>query len=189
LVERRRESLDIGLARLLCAARARVRMPIDQLADDLLHAMLADSDGTDDVVALLLRAPIAAPEMLLRKVHATGDDLRAARREVRTWLASTGMRPECAAQLLTAVGEACMNVVQHAYTDEAHRLIRLEGTVTDGLATVTITDTGTWKEHSARSVGGRGVDMMRRLVPDVEITRRPGGTSVTLRMPIGGAEC
>ncbi|HZR13108.1 MAG TPA: hypothetical protein VFC33_07635, partial [Acidimicrobiia bacterium] len=48
---------------------------------------------------------------------------------------------------------------------------------------VSVTDTGTWKEHSTRSVGGRGMDLMRKLVPSVQVNRHPVGTTVVFRYP------
>jgi anti-sigma regulatory factor (Ser/Thr protein kinase) len=146
--------------------------------------MLDDSDGSDDVVLLLLRSPVLTPEILLRKIRATPDELRRVRAEVKRWLDVVGVAEPLATDLLVAVGEACMNVVQHAYSDELHQLVRVEGAVIDGELMVTVTDTGTWKEHSTRSVGGRGLQLMRSLVPSVEYTRRSGGTSVTFRCPV-----
>jgi serine phosphatase RsbU (regulator of sigma subunit)/anti-sigma regulatory factor (Ser/Thr protein kinase) len=183
LVERRRQSLDVGLDRLLREAKARVLLPIDELADQLLDAMLADSDRTDDVVLLILRSQALTPNLLLRKLRADPDELRNLRREVRAWLELAGVDEPIANDLLIAVGEACMNVVQHAYANEAHRLVRVEGAVIDGDVVLTVTDTGTWKEHSTRSVGGRGVKLMRDLVPSVQFSRRATGTTVTFRCP------
>jgi serine phosphatase RsbU (regulator of sigma subunit)/anti-sigma regulatory factor (Ser/Thr protein kinase) len=185
LVERRHQSLDVGLERLLTEAAGRARLPIERLADELLDVMLADSDGSDDVVLLLLRSPVRTPELFLRKVRAAPGELRRVRAEVSEWLRSTGVDEQRSTDLLIAIGEACMNVVQHAYSDELHQLVRIEGAVIDGELVLTVTDTGTWKEHSSRSVGGRGMRLMRRLVPTVEYTRRTGGTSVTFRCPIG----
>jgi hypothetical protein len=53
---------------------------------------------------------------------------------------------------------------------------------------VTITDTGTWKEHSAHSIGGRGMQLMRKLAPSVEVKRRTSGTSVTFRCALHHAD-
>jgi anti-sigma regulatory factor (Ser/Thr protein kinase) len=143
--------------------------------------MLADGEGSDDVVLLILRSPVSTPELFLRKMRATPEMLSPMRRELRSWLEMAGVEPLQRADLLIAVGEACMNVVQHAYTSEAHRLVRIEGAVIDGDVVITITDTGTWKEYSRQSVGGRGMRLMRQLVPSVDVKRRTSGTSVTFR--------
>jgi serine phosphatase RsbU (regulator of sigma subunit)/anti-sigma regulatory factor (Ser/Thr protein kinase) len=184
LVERRRESLDVGLARLARAVIERVGLPIDQLADEVLDTLLADSDGNDDVVLLVLRSPVSIPAIFLRKTTASPTALASLRHDVRAWLDVAGVPREVASDLLIAVGEACMNVVQHAYTDELHQLVRVEGTRQHDHVLLTISDTGTWKEQSARSVGGRGLDIMRQLVQSVEVKHRLSGTSVILRQQI-----
>jgi serine phosphatase RsbU (regulator of sigma subunit)/anti-sigma regulatory factor (Ser/Thr protein kinase) len=184
LVERRRQSLDIGMARLAAAVVERVNLPIDQLADEVLVSMLSDSDGNDDVVLLVLRSPVCAPSVFLRKTTATPDSLASLRRDVRSWLSIADVPREVANDLLIAVGEACMNVVQHAYTDELYQLVRVEGARTNGHVMLAISDTGTWKEQSAHSVGGRGLDIMRQLVQSVEVKHRMSGTSVILRQRI-----
>jgi anti-sigma regulatory factor (Ser/Thr protein kinase)/GAF domain-containing protein len=183
LVERRRRSLDDGLDRLVAAVTKRARLPIDLIADGVLNELLVDSDGVDDVVLLVLRSPVSSPTMLLRKLHATPGELGNVRSELGAWLEAVGLPEEHAVQLVMAVGEACMNVVQHAYTDEHHQLVRLEGAVDGDDLVVSVTDTGTWKEHSSQSVGGRGVDLMRKLVPSVQFQRRPVGTTVLFRYP------
>jgi serine phosphatase RsbU (regulator of sigma subunit)/anti-sigma regulatory factor (Ser/Thr protein kinase) len=188
LVERRRESIDVGLNRLLEAVRERVLCPIDQLADELLDAMLADSDGSDDVVLLILRSPVSRPNLFLRKMRALPSQLHRVRADLREWLASTDLDDGRAADMLIAAGEACMNAVQHAYTDELHQLVRVEGAVVDDTVVVTVTDTGTWKEHSTQSVGGRGMQLMRKLEPSVEVQRRTSGTSVTFRCTVQRAD-
>ena len=183
LVERRRQSLDEGFNRLVEAVTRRARLPIDFVADGVLSELLADSDGVDDVVLLVLRSPVSSPTMLLRKLHATPGELASIRTELGRWLDAVGLPRDHAAQLVMAVGEACMNVVQHAYTNEHHQLVRLEGAVDGDEVVVAVTDTGTWKEHSTQSVGGRGVALMRRLVPSVQFQRRPVGTTVVFRYP------
>jgi serine phosphatase RsbU (regulator of sigma subunit)/anti-sigma regulatory factor (Ser/Thr protein kinase) len=184
LIERRRQSLDVGLERLVAETRARVKLPIDQLADELLERMLADGEGSDDVVLLILRSPVSTPDLFLRKVRAVPEMLGPIRRELREWLDQAGVDPLQGADLLIATGEACMNVVQHAYSSDAHRLVRIEGAVIDGELVITVTDTGTWKEYSRQSVGGRGMRLMRQLVPSVEVKRRTSGTSVTFRCDV-----
>ncbi|HZR12540.1 MAG TPA: SpoIIE family protein phosphatase [Acidimicrobiia bacterium] len=183
LVERRRRSLDEGFDRLVHAVGDRARLPIDFIADGVLRELLADSDGVDDVVLLVLRSPVSSPTMLLRKLHATPGELATMRAELHQWLDMVGLPKEHALQLVMAVGEACMNVVQHAYTNELHQLVRLEGAVVGDEVLVSVTDTGTWKEHSTRSVGGRGMDLMRKLVPSVQVNRHPVGTTVVFRYP------
>jgi anti-sigma regulatory factor (Ser/Thr protein kinase) len=131
---------------------------------------------------------VSRPDLFLRKMRAVPSHLHRVRAELRTWLESTDLDGDRVGDMLIAAGEACMNAVQHAYTDELHQVVRVEGSVIDDEVVVTITDTGTWKEHSAQSIGGRGMQLMRRLTPSMEVQRRTSGTSVTFRCALHRAD-
>lgn len=187
LVERRGRSLDDGLEALASAVAQRVTLPIDHLADAVLDELLATSDRTDDVTLLVLRSPVSTPNMLLRKTHATPEALAPLRCDVRAWMRAAEIPEPAATSLLVAVGEACMNAVQHAYTSEMHPMLRVEASRVGDEVVVNVTDTGTWKAQSPRSRGGRGIDIMRKLATDVTVQRRVSGTTVTFREHIGAA--
>lgn len=55
LVERRGEALDVGLGRLLVAARRHRHLPLDQLCDQLLAETGSDEQRKDDAVVLAVR--------------------------------------------------------------------------------------------------------------------------------------
>src|SRR6185437_13441731 len=82
-----------------------------------------------------------------------------------------------------ACQEACANAVEHAYApgDEAFEVdARLRGRTVE----VTVRDRGRWREQ--RDVGrGRGLQIMRELMDDVEVRHDDDGTTVVLRRALG----
>jgi anti-sigma regulatory factor (Ser/Thr protein kinase) len=98
---------------------------------------------------------------------------------MRLWLAAVGAGPRAIADLLIAVGEACTNVVEHAYGPEGGIVtVRLELQLPDVVATVG--DTGRWRSPREGSLG-RGTLVMRRCADDVRISRGSTGTTVVIR--------
>ena len=88
--------------------------------------------------------------------------------------------------MLTTVGEASANAIDHAYSDQREPLMRVEAAHVDGEVILNVTDTGRWKAPEPSSQRGRGLAMMQALADSVTIDRRPSGTSVTLRHTLKG---
>ncbi len=142
------------------------------LADDLALLVLA-IDEVDVGGPLDLRVP-ADPEALA--------GLRAA---VRRWLAATPASEAEAQNLLVAIGEATANAVEHAYGPEGGPVeVRLE--LVDSTLVARVVDRGDWRpargEHR-----GRGAMLMRGLCDEVDIEQGQSGTTVTLRLVLGGS--
>ncbi len=55
LVERRRETIDVGIERLRQHVPGLRHLPVQQMCDELVNLMQADGAAFDDVAALLLR--------------------------------------------------------------------------------------------------------------------------------------
>jgi anti-sigma regulatory factor (Ser/Thr protein kinase) len=74
--------------------------------------------------------------------------------------------------------EACTNVIRHAGAPDARFEIRLARR--NGRIEATVRDRGTWRPEDP--VGeGRGLELMRALMDEVEILPRPDGTTVRMR--------
>jgi anti-sigma regulatory factor (Ser/Thr protein kinase) len=121
---------------------------------------------------------------------ATYEFVRTTRRVVASYLEEAQVDPAQSSDLVLAIGEACSNVVQHAFPggEGTFRLIldlRPEEVV------VEITDAGVGFEPFEQAiapfgrlaVSGRGIEIMRRLVTAVEVQSPTplGGTRVRLR--------
>lgn len=183
LVERRHEPLATSLERLRTIADQwlRGRRPAEAIPG--LMAELFDGYKPDDDVALLVLRREEAPERSFEMmVAARARMLRHIRRSVHRWLADNGVTAPASDDIVSAVDEACINVVEHAYGPSGGRILvaaRREGHTVE----VRITDDGRWRPYRTRN-RGRGVAIMEELMDEVDVDRSPKGTVVTMRRGI-----
>ncbi|GLZ53897.1 SpoIIE family protein phosphatase [Actinomycetospora sp. NBRC 106378] len=183
LVERRGESLDEGLDRLVAVAAARPDVAPEPTATYLLDA-LAPSEAIDDVAVVVLRL---APSPMTRTFPADPAELARMRRAVRAWSGPAGLRDEVAEDLQLALGEAATNAVEHAYGAVPPAGAEVTVTLTvqpDGGAAVAVTDHGTWREiPTDPGHRGRGLSLIRALASDVVLDTGSEGTTVSFTVP------
>ena len=181
LIERRGESIAVGLERLKESVVKRWQLPIEILADEIVETLVADRARADDVAVLVLRSPVTSQEVFLKKLPARTMELAPLRRDLREWLTQHVDDRAQVNAILTTVGEASANAIDHAYADHRDPLMRVEaGRIGDELI-LNVTDTGRWKPPVPTPERGRGITMMEVLADQVTIDRRASGTSVTLR--------
>ncbi|MBK1785272.1 ATP-binding SpoIIE family protein phosphatase [Prauserella cavernicola] len=182
LVERRDRGLDEGL-RLLCDTVT--TDSTERLCSTVMSRMVG-SDPTDDDIAVLairkrLTDELRTLELELDAVPEVLADVRAA---LRRWLPTTGATAEETADLLVAVGEACSNVIEHAYGPLGGK-INLRFEAEEPEVVVTVADTGRWRQ--ARGAHrGRGTALMRQLSDNVTFEHTAGGTLVRIRKTLSG---
>ncbi|MBF6167169.1 ATP-binding protein [Streptomyces gardneri] len=114
---------------------------------------------------------------------AEAEQLATVRHTLQEWLAASGMAPGPAYDVLLAVGEACTNAVEHGHRGDGG-VVRLRASIDGDELRVTISDSGRWKPpdpHAADSLRGRGMQLIRALIPDVSVTTGDSGTVVDLR--------
>jgi PAS domain S-box-containing protein len=182
LIERRGVSIQDGLTRLRDEA-ARADRDLDALCDHLLETMVR-GETSDDVAMLALRpVPLAGRPLHLR-LPADPAMLAPLRQTLRRWLREAGAERDVAEEILVAVGEACANVIQHAYGAREGPL-EVELGVDDGEVTVTVGDVGAWRPPSETG-GGRGLPMMRGFMDSVATDTGPAGTVVRMRRRLTG---
>ncbi|MGQ4616006.1 ATP-binding protein [Nocardia sp. R7R-8] len=106
------------------------------------------------------------------------------RHALREWLARCGMAAAPAYDVLLAVGEACTNAVEHGHRGDGG-LVRLRASIEGDELRVTVSDSGRWKhpDPHADSLRGRGMPLIRALIPEVTVTTGDTGTVVDLRIP------
>jgi hypothetical protein len=176
LVERRRRSLDEGIARATDLVKNGGDAPLEELADQLM-ANLAPSEGYEDDVALLL---FRQPGPLEVTVAADSGHLARARNALRGWLARCDLNPIQAHKVLVAAGEAVANAIEHGCHDDPDGRLWLRASVTTDQLHLSVTDTGSWKppRHADEVHRGRGLTIMRALMDEVVVT--PGTTGTTV---------
>jgi serine phosphatase RsbU (regulator of sigma subunit)/anti-sigma regulatory factor (Ser/Thr protein kinase) len=178
LVERRDASLTAGLNHLRAAANGAPSDP-DELCEHVLDVLLPHGPPGDDVALLALRNESIAGPRLHLQLGADPDGLAVVRRSIERWLESWYVDERDAYRVTLATNEACMNAIEHGFGGGSQGF-EVSGELEEGAVNVVVRDHGTWREP--RDAGdGRGLDMMRSLMDEVEVTPAPDGTTVRLR--------
>ena len=103
--------------------------------------------------------------LLARDFPANTETLAAVRSAVHAAARAAGAAPDCADEIVLAVNEACMNIIQHGYRFTADQVFHIELAVADGTLEILLCDNG--EAVSERQLKPRALD-------DV----RPGGLGV-----------
>jgi anti-sigma regulatory factor (Ser/Thr protein kinase)/putative methionine-R-sulfoxide reductase with GAF domain len=188
LVERRGRSLTEGLHKLTAAL---FTGPAESVCAAVMQALVGAQPPADDIAVLVLRRQPTADSTdvgaLELQLPATPTSLRSLRTAMRRWLARLRADRQATADLLTAVGEACANAIEHAYGPSGGVVsVHLEHRSPDVVAVVG--DSGRWRAPRG-SFRGRGITLMNALSDEVTIERADTGTRVRIRRTIaeGGA--
>jgi anti-sigma regulatory factor (Ser/Thr protein kinase) len=108
------------------------------------------------------------------------------RRSLSSWLAALGAGEDESYDILLAVGEAAANAVEHAYGPVDEQFV-LTAEIVEGEVHLTVADQGRWRP--ARGTNrGRGIDLMRQLMDEVDVTMADHGTVVRMRRRLGDRE-
>ena len=182
LVERRRRSMDTGIAQAGAAVHRGASAAVEDLATAIMTAMAPDGGYEDDVALVLYRHP--AP--LEVTFPADSAQLAPVRATLRTWLSRCGLNHKTMQDVLVAAGEACANAVEHGHRHAPGEQIRLRAAATVTQLRLTITDTGRWKisQPVDGTNRGHGIPLMRALMQQVTIEPGDAGTTVDMQLRI-----
>ena len=186
LVERRGERIASGLRRLEQLAKDLHALPVDDICERVLAEARAGSDQIDDVVLVGLRRLPVRANAFHRAFPARPEELRNARAAMRSWLAEQQVDAAEQHDLLLTVGEACSNAVEHAYHGTTPGEVEVEIARTEGGLVARVRDFGRWREESPDEDRGRGRGIIERLSDEMSVATGPGGTTVTIRLPLNG---
>jgi anti-anti-sigma factor len=180
LVERRGESIDVGLERL---SRFASQHPpgVGGFVDRLCTRLAADSSRADDVCVLSVeRHPAGTASW---EIPAAVGELPALRGAVRDWL-TPHTTPEAVADVVLVVSEVAANSIEHAYgakgigSEDGARVVvsaRLDGA---GRLDLAVRDDGGWMEPTPDPARRRGLAIVRALMDQVRVERGDDGTTV-----------
>jgi signal transduction histidine kinase/CheY-like chemotaxis protein len=182
LVERRTESLDVGLERLRTAVERHHRAATGELCDAVLEEMAPSGGFVDDVAVLALRVAGATDDRYVIVQPSTPRALSEARRSLRAWLAGQPLSPEESDEVLLALGEAATNAAEHGNGFDAEKMVVIEVAIDDGWLRASVSDAGHWDDEvSARNERrGFGFVLMHGVMDDVVVRRTSVGTAVLL---------
>ena len=135
LVERRGESLDVGLDRLLGAGRTGRLRDAPGLCNHFVNRLLANEAQRDDVAVLAVR-PIPA-EIRLRRPAEPGM-LRGARGRCSAWLRAVDASADEIDELVLSAGEALTNAIEHADARGVPATVELGATEHEGVVRIEV---------------------------------------------------
>jgi anti-sigma regulatory factor (Ser/Thr protein kinase)/putative methionine-R-sulfoxide reductase with GAF domain len=162
--ELRRIVSEGSTAEEVCAIAVETLVPLGRLRDDI--AIVAMHNGE-------------IPERLHLRVVAEPRELGRIRRIVRRWLRNQGADDQAAIEIVLAVGEACTNAIEHAYSPGPAEF-EVDARAHDGEAILTVRDAGRWR--SARGAyRGRGLRIIRTAMDGVDIKSSDLGTEIMMR--------
>ncbi len=184
LVERRGESIDVGLSRLAAAARARRELPGHAFVTALVADLTVDQHRLDDIAVLCVDLATDTAVRFLRRFSTSPQELAGLRSAMRDWFAVNGIAAADANDILLAVGEAVANAVEHAYAPGTSGDVEVELVREGAQMTLRIRDRGLWNLLPAPGDRGRGLPLMRA-VSDVDVRRSLSGTTITMRRDLG----
>ncbi|TCC07216.1 ATP-binding SpoIIE family protein phosphatase [Kribbella soli] len=179
LVEERTLSIQDGLDRLLAEASGVGQADLDALCDQVLSTLRESGEVADDIALVALRPLVLAGAPLSLDVPADARMLFQVRHALGRWLRESGVRRQDAGELAIACGEACSNVVRHAYGASPGDM-QLEARLVDGTVELTVRDHGHWRSPTGRG-GGLGLTLIRGLTDSVDVDTGPEGTTILMR--------
>jgi serine phosphatase RsbU (regulator of sigma subunit)/anti-sigma regulatory factor (Ser/Thr protein kinase)/uncharacterized protein YigA (DUF484 family) len=180
LVERREEPLDQGLERLAEMASRLRAASLTEISDGLLEIVAEDRH---DDVALLTIGPRRPVEVFRRTFPADAHELATMRAELRAWLERSGLPAETREDVVLACTEAATNAIEHAYIGRRGDVL-VEAESEDGALQVSVIDHGRWRHPRPDDSRGRGLELVRAVIGDIDVERGEGGTTVRMRVGI-----
>jgi anti-sigma regulatory factor (Ser/Thr protein kinase)/putative methionine-R-sulfoxide reductase with GAF domain len=174
LVEKRRESIDVGLERLRAAAEG--FDDVNALCASVVERLVAEGPA-DDVAFVAARVPPLGDHVRGRWPANPGS-LADVRNLLRRWLHTHGAGDAEAYDIVVAAQEACANVIEHAYGPGAASF-DLEADYDGGRISIVVRDHGRWRAPRGEN-RGRGLPMMRALMDEVDVRESTSGTEVVL---------
>jgi len=138
--------------------------------------LLVRATGHRDDITLLAaeRVPVVRP--LALDLPPDPAFLRAARKELGSWLAAAGAGTQDAFVVQHALGELMTNAIEHAGT-----VVTVRGSLTAaGQISASVRDEGSWLEPSVSPTRGRGLAMASRLVESLKVEPSSSGTTARI---------
>ena len=180
LVERRGESIDVGLTRLANVAHARRGRPGPEFVSGLVGDLTAGQRRSDDIAVLCIDLAATTASRYFRRFAACPHELAELRTTMRAWFAALRIADRDANDILVAVSEAVANAIEHAYSPGDAGDVEVELLRDGAHVTLRVRDRGSWNLFPAPGDRGRGLPLMRA-VSHVDVRRSLSGTTVTMR--------
>jgi serine phosphatase RsbU (regulator of sigma subunit)/DNA-binding response OmpR family regulator/anti-sigma regulatory factor (Ser/Thr protein kinase) len=184
LVERRRETIDVGLERLSKVLREGPA-DLEQLCSNILARVQQGAGIQDDIALLAVRRLERPGGSLDLELPAEPASVPLSRHRLERWLSSTDASPDDVFAITLAANEACSNAIEHAYGPERGFTFRLLARRSSDVIMIKVLDSGRWRTPRG-SDRGRGLRIIEQLMDAVEVQRTATGTTVQMRKALAG---
>jgi serine phosphatase RsbU (regulator of sigma subunit)/anti-sigma regulatory factor (Ser/Thr protein kinase) len=182
LIERRTESIDVGIDRVAHALKRGAGLAADELAGKVLDDL--DDATSEDDVALLVVGLVGVPARLDIEIAAEAPVLSGLRRRLRRWMTLRGVGEDDREDAILAISEACSNSIEHGY-ERSEGAIHLTVEHAEGMLQIVVHDRGRWRMRGRSAPGrGRGLVIMRSVMRNVDVAADEHGTTITLQKPL-----
>ncbi len=168
LIEHSRDPVA-GEAQLIDATRAEICSPSESPARGIVERIFAGRRNVDDVAVLALASNEQPAPDFSFDFPAVPLSVPIVRRTMARYAERQKLTAQQRHDLLTAVGEAVANAVEHAYAKEVAGTVEVRAVTDQTQVTVTVADTGTWKPNRRRETRGHGIRIMRAIAERVEL--------------------
>jgi hypothetical protein len=189
LIERRGESVDVGLARLQRVVEEHWNLPLRRLKQAIFGRLVDDAEvaASDDIALVAARTCGSSAAHFVDAIRADVAEGTALRGRLRRWLTDIGVERGACDVILLAVGEAVANAIDHGARRDSSRVVTIELAEREGRIVAAVSDTGVWQSgiEGFFTGRGRGHQIMQALADDVSIESDQHGTIVILDLPTG----
>lgn len=180
LIEHSRD-VAAGERELLDVVRGEIREPHDNPAQSILDRITAAHTIVDDAAALVLSTADRGTGDLWLALSAVPTAVGITRRALSRYATTHGVAGAALFSLLTAVGEASANAVQHAYAGDPG-IVRINARIEANEFIVTVQDDGHWKAAERRDDRGRGLPIIRALMDRFEVAAYQNETRLLMAL-------
>ena len=185
LIERRGESLGVGMHRLEVALAELANREPDAICDGLIDRLQVLHGRRDDVVVMAMKADLELSNRFHRVFVAKPEELRHIRSSVRSWATARHLPSDVQGDLLIALGEATSNSVRHGFQNSPPGEIEIRLSLNDSELSVKVSDNGRWLPPSDNGDQlGAGTRIIRSMSEHFQRTHSGNGTLVTFTLPI-----
>jgi anti-sigma regulatory factor (Ser/Thr protein kinase) len=150
----------------------------------VLAEVLGQHVPNDDVALLAVRPQPVPTEALRISLPAEPESLTGLRRRLGRFLHAAGATEQEAYEITLTVCEAAGNAIEHAY-GPGDAKFDVEARFDSGALLATVRDRGSWRERRGTH-RGRGLNIIRGLMDDVEVAAEDDGTVVRMRRRLAG---